>query len=71
MGCDLVFTRKIEYSLKTELEIILKREFIIPKTLDMSDIPYLKGLYAAGQKEAKILIEAIEKYNEIELEFRC
>lgn len=70
MGVSLVYTRKIEKDLPDKLKHLLEKRFRVPCLLDRDNISYLEGLVDAGYPEAKELIEAINKYDEIELEYR-
>jgi hypothetical protein len=51
----------------TELKFALRKRYGEPicAELSKSHIDYLQGLYDSGIKEAKILIEMIEKYQNI------
>lgn len=53
--------------LDDQLKFILRKSYSLPTKFDESDISFLKGLDAANIKDANTLIEAIEKYGEVEV----
>lgn len=53
--------------LDKQLKWILKEEGMTDNPLSTKDLGFLKGLKAAGVKDAQSLIEAVEKYGYIEL----
>lgn len=71
MSRSLVFTRKIEEDLSDKLKYLLEKKYQLPYTLFSNDIPYLEGLKDAGNPEIQTLIDAINKYEEVTLEYRC
>ena len=56
-----------DHPLDKQLKWILKEEDMTENPLTLKDIGFLKGLKAAGVKDADRLIEAIEKYGYITL----
>lgn len=63
----LPVTKKEPKYLDDQLKFIFRKNFVLPKVLDHSNVEFLKGLDAAGVKGAAALISAIDKYQEVEV----
>lgn len=57
-------TRELPFQLKT----VLQDRFKFPEIFRYSDLPYFRGLRDAGIEGADEVIEALEKYEEIEID---
>jgi hypothetical protein len=58
-------------SLSYELKSCLQKKYgglITDQIMNISDLPYLKGLLDAGVEDAKIVLDMIEKYDEVILD---
>lgn len=74
MGCSLYWklVSKKEYRVGDyQLRDILEKKFGYPQNLDYSDIHYLEALVDAQVEGADELIEAIRKYDKIEIYKEC
>lgn len=54
-----------------QLRNILEKKYGYPQKLDCCDLPYLLALKDAEVEGVEELIEAIEKYDEIEIFLKC
>lgn len=58
-------------TLSSTLKFALKRRFpqeTIQRVFDSSDLSYFQGLFDAGIEDAKIVIDMIEKYEEVTIQ---
>lgn len=55
------------YSLPMELKWKLEKKYSLPRLFDFNDLDYLRGLDDCGILGASVLINAIEKYEKIEV----
>lgn len=71
MSMSLVYTRKIEsMSFDCGFKRIIEKRYRLPYVLNHSNIKYLEELVDGGHQEAQKLIDAINKYDEITLEYK-
>lgn len=71
MSSNLVWepvVKQKENVLDDQLKFIFRKHYALPRVFDQSDIPYLTGLKDAGVIDADILIKAIEKHNQVNVQ---
>ncbi len=68
MGTNLYYRIISEgKDLSDELKYKLQRAFVLPHRFDSSHVLYLRGLADCGVKDARRLIELIDKHDEVEV----